>query len=315
MTMQMLVADVGGTNTRCGLCTDDQSVSHVKTFVNDHYATLADVLETYLGEKRPTVAALGIAGPVLSDQVQMLNRTWSFSQIELQRRLHLERLDVVNDFTALAYALPLLTKESLHQVGGGEAKPDSPLGVLGPGTGLGVSGLIRSGMGWTALAGEGGHSDLSATTQEESQIIDILRQEHGHCSEERVLSGPGLVNLFKARERHLGRTVPDINPEDITNGALTGDIECLTVMNLFFAFLGNSAGNLALLLGAHGGVYIGGGVVPKCIDLIDDSPFREKFEAKGRYRDYLSKIPTFVITGETPALTGLHHYLMQQEQG
>lgn len=309
----MLVADVGGTNTRCGLGTANQDVFAIQTFVNDDYATLREVLETYLNNQaqQPALAALGIAGPILKDRVELSNRDWGFSQSALRDQLGLDRLDAVNDFTALAYALPTLSANDLTQIGPGSPKPDSPMGVLGPGTGLGVSGLVRSATGWTALAGEGGHADLSATTREEAEIVDILTRSHGHCSAERVLSGPGLVNLFHARRQFLGYEHTDITPAEITDGAMAGDDECMAVMDLFFAFLGNAAGNLALLLGSHGGVFVGGGIVPKCIELVPRSPFREKFEAKGRFQNYLAHIPTFVIMGETPALTGLRNYLVE----
>ena len=310
---QTLVADVGGTHTRCGAYEPGSAVGNVTTFANQDFSDLAECVDHYCTEAdiRPKAAALGVAAPVLDDNIQFSNSNWGFSQTELQRRLALERLEVINDFTALAHALPGLSDGDVAQIGPGSAKADSPKGVLGPGTGLGVSGLVRSGLGWTAITGEGGHVDLAATTPEESEVVSILTKTFGHCSAERVLSGSGLVNLYHAKEQLLGKPTSSIEPWEITAGALERDDQCVAVMKLFFAFLGSAAGNLALILGAHGGVYIGGGIAPKCLDLVADSPLREKFEAKGRFRGYLQRIPTYIITSKTPALTGLQRYLNQ----
>ncbi|MEM7281482.1 MAG: glucokinase [Pseudomonadota bacterium] len=312
---QMLVADVGGTHTRCGICLSDAPPDQVVTFKNADFVNLADCIGQYLSNNgfSPTQAGIGVAGPVLGDEISFSNSSWHFSCTELQRDLDLDRLEVINDFTALAYALPNLPGSELIQVGEGREKDQGAKGVLGPGTGLGVSGLIQCEFGWTAITGEGGHVDLAATTAEEAEVVKVLIQKHGHCSAERVLSGEGLVNLYRTREEILGRQPSPIKPSQITSGALDNKSEFIEVMNLFFAFLGSAAGNLALTLGAHGGVYVGGGIVPRCIDLIEDSPFRKKFEAKGRFRDYLRNIPTYVITSETPALAGLQAYLNQSQ--
>ena len=309
----MLVADVGGTHTRCGICLSDAPPDHVVTFKNADFVSLADCIRQYLakGGFAPAQAGIGVAGPVLGDKIEFSNSTWHFSCTELQRDLHLDRLEVINDFTALAYALPILPESELIQIGEGRETGQGAKGVLGPGTGLGVSGLVQCEFGWTAITGEGGHIDLAATTTEEAEVIKHLIQKHGHCSAERVLSGEGLVNLYQTREEIFGRQPSPLKPGQITSGALEKKPEFVEVMNLFFAFLGSAAGNLALTLGAHGGVYVGGGIVPRCIDLVEDSPFRKKFEAKGRFRDYLRNIPTYIITSKTPALAGLQAYLNQ----
>ncbi len=310
---QTLVADIGGTHTRCGTYEPGSRVDNVLTFPNQEFSDVADCIDHYCHQVgiAPDIAALGVAAPITDDHVQLSNSNWGFSRTELQRKLALERLEVINDFTALAHALPSLSSQDVVEIGAGTAKPDSPKGVIGPGTGLGVSGLVRSGLGWTAIIGEGGHVDLAATTPEEVEIVSILIKKYGHCSAERVLSGSGLVNLYHAKQQLIGKAPTAIEPWEITGRAIEQDKDCMAVMRLFFAFLGSAAGNLALLLGAHGGIYIGGGIAPKNLALINDSPFREKFESKGRFRGYLQRIPTYVITNPTPALTGLKSYLIQ----
>jgi glucokinase len=241
----------------------------------------------------------------------MTNRDWSFSINDLQRHLGLERLVVLNDFSALALAIPTLAPEELQRVGGGEAICDATVALLGPGTGLGVSGLVRANGLSMPIAGEGGHASLSAAESTEERVISILRSGFEHVSAERVLSGAGLVNLYRATCEIAGRPPQALSASDVTARALTGgDAECRAAVEFFFAFLGNFAGNLALTLGALGGVYIGGGIVPRLGDWIARSSFRERFERKGRFAPYLAKVPTWVITASVaPALRGANRAL------
>ncbi len=236
----------------------------------------------------------------------MTNHPWSFSIREVQAALALQRLVVINDFTALALALPLLQPHQLHAIGAGQAREGAPKAVLGPGTGLGVSALIPHGSAFVPLAGEGGHVTLSAANEAEEAVIAHLRQRFGHASAERALSGSGLSNLYLACCAVAGRPPEALEPEQVSALALAdADPMCRQAVEMFFAFLGSTAGNLALTLGALGGVYIGGGIVPRLITLLDASPFRSRFEAKGRYASYLRDIPTWVITSEfPPALLG-----------
>jgi glucokinase len=230
----------------------------------------------------------------------MTNHPWAFSISQLQRELGLARLVVLNDFTALALSLPALGAAQSRQVGGGRAVAGAPLALLGPGTGLGVSGLL----GAVPISGEGGHVTLAAADAREAEVIELLRRRFGHASAERALSGPGLENLHEALTQLNGESRPAMSAAQIAAAADT-DAHCAEVIELFFALLGNVAGNLALTLGARGGVYVGGGVVLHIGGRIDGSPFRERFEAKGRFRDYLAPIPTLVITAtESPALIG-----------
>jgi glucokinase len=306
-----LLGDVGGTNAR--FAWQDAlgaPLTHVAAYACAQFASLEAVVRHYLTEQAlatPTVAAIGIANPVVGDQVQMTNHAWHFSIEALRRALGLQRLLMLNDFAALALALPALPPHELRAVGGGAAVPRAPLALLGPGTGLGVSGLLFDARGREhVLSGEGGHVTLAAADDDEAAVIDWLRRKFGHASAERALSGSGLENLYRARAAVLGHSVEPLPAMQITARALAGaDAACDATLELFLGLLGNVAGNLALTLGATGGLYIGGGIVPRLGPRVEHSRFRARFEAKGRFAGYLSRIPVWVVRPEgSPALRG-----------
>jgi glucokinase len=272
------------------------------------------VLRIYLEHRRasdrPTRAALAVAAPILGDDVQMINIGWRFSQRELKKALGLKRLQLVNDFAAIAWGLPQLTAADVAKIGGGDGVPRATLAALGPGSGLGVSALVPAGDGWAVMSGEGGHVSMPAATAEEQDVIALLRERFdGHCSAERVLSGPGLVNLYVALGELAGRGRPTVTPADVTHLARQGEPLARKTLAMFFAMLGTVAANLAVTTGARGGVYIAGGIVPRLLEQLGKSEFRARFEAKGRYRQYLAPIPTHVITAPLPAFLGLKHLL------
>jgi glucokinase len=266
-------------------------------------------MQHYLAEHpgfAPRQCAIGIANPIVGDHVRMTNHHWEFSISAMQAALGLQRFLVINDFTALALSLTSLDAADLRAVGGGQAVPNAPLGLLGPGTGLGVSGLLPAVGGRSAipLNGEGGHVTLAPVNDLEEQVVRYLRREFGHPSAERALSGSGLVNLYNALCE-----IDGVKPRPLTPAELTAqseaDPQCRAAIDLFFSLLGNVAGNLALSLGARGGMYIGGGIVPRLGDRIDRSAFRERFEDKGRFRGYLQAIPVWVVNARmSPALIG-----------
>ena len=307
-----LLADVGGTNARFVWAEGpDAGFTHARTLPGAEHASLEAALRAYLrleGLPVPQAAAIAIANPVGGDQVQMTNHHWSFSVSQLRQRLGLARLVVLNDFTALAMALPTLGADALRQVGAGAAVPGGPMAVLGPGTGLGVSGLLPGAAGCAPvpLSGEGGHTTLGPLDAREAQVLERLRERFGHASAERALSGPGLENLYAAVCETLGATPEPLAAAEVSRRAMDGgDPACAEALRHFCSLLGNAAGNLALTLGATGGVYIGGGIVPRLRGAFDASPFRASFEAKGRFRDYLAAIPTFVIDApSSPSLKG-----------
>lgn len=311
-----LIADIGATNSRCALLDDRGLVVSAEAFQNEAFEGLEGVLRVYLDRRRasdrPRRAALAVAAPVFGDDVQMLNIGWGFSQADLRDELGFSRLTVVNDFAAVAWSLPSLGPQDRHQVGGGEPMTRMPLAVVGPGTGLGVATLVPTADTWTAVSGEGGHVTLAATTQEEAAVIERIRNDTGHCSAERVLSGPGLVRLYAALGKIAGREIVAVTPTDVTALAKKGEPLATKTLTMFFSLLGTTAGNLALTIGARGGVFIGAGIVPQLIRELEASPFRERFVAKGRYRDYMDRIPTYVITEPQAAFRGLRKLLGYQ---
>jgi glucokinase len=215
-------------------------------------------------------------------------------------------LILVNDFTALAMAIRHLPANEIEQVGGGQAVPGAPLALLGPGTGLGVSGLIPGGDHWIPLQGEGGHVTLSVMNEREAAVWQQLHQRFTHVSAERVICGPGLVNLYDALCALEGVVPKVLTPPEITRRAREGSCrQCLEALSMFCALLGTLAGNLVLTLGAVGGCYIGGGIVPGLGSFFTSSHFRDRFEDKGRFADYLSRVPTYVIRSKLPAFVGL----------
>jgi glucokinase len=257
----------------------------------------------------PRAGALGIANPITGDVVRMTNHHWSFSISEMQRNLGLEQLNVINDFTALALALPSIPQDNLVQVGGTVAQAFAPKALIGAGTGLGVSGLMPTDTHdhWLAIAGEGGHVTLAAQTETEYRVIELIRQRYGHVSAERVLSGQGLVDLYLALRQLQKQPPVDVaGAAEITAWALQDkDPLAQQSIEMFAGFLGSVTGDLALTLGARGGVYLGGGIVPRWLGWFETSNFRERFEAKGRFSAYLKDIPVWVINAsESPALWG-----------
>jgi glucokinase len=235
----------------------------------------------------------------------MINIDWQFSTESLRQSLRMDRLQMLNDFEALAIGLPNLESGDLMQIGGGESVPDNPKAVLGPGTGLGVASLIPVPGGWQAVSGEGGHVTLPAVTPQEAGLIAGIRDRFGHCSAERLLSGPGLELLHATLHAPAASTASEITASDITALAESGDEQARETLNVFFEFFGTVTANLALTVGAFGGVYIGGGIIPRHTERFAESGFRHRFEAKGRYGDYLKSIPTYLIIAEHPTLIGL----------
>ena len=312
-TFPRLLGDVGGTNARFGWQANAHSgIEHVLVLPCAAHETLEAAIRTYLELKSlpmPRAGALGIANPITGDVIRMTNHHWSFSISEMQRSLGLQQLNVINDYTALALALPSIATDNLVQVGGTVAEAYAPKALIGAGTGLGVSGLMPTDANdhWVAIAGEGGHVTLAAQTESEYRVIELIRQRYGHVSAERVLSGQGLVDLYLAlRQMQKQQPVDVAGAAEITAWALQDkDPLALQSIDMFAGFLGSVTGDLALTLGARGGVYLGGGIVPRWLGWFETSQFRERFEAKGRFNAYLKDIPVWVINAvESPALLG-----------
>ncbi len=308
-----LIADIGATNTRCCLLNDKGQEVAAEVFHNADFTGIPGLLGVYLDHRRasdrPKRAALAVAAPIVGDEVRMINIDWRFSQTELKAQLGLSRLLVCNDFAAIAWGLPQLGPGDVRKIGGGTPAARATLAALGPGSGLGVSALVPAADGWAAVSGEGGHVSMPAMNEEESSVVELVRERYGHCSAERLLSGPGLVNLYTALSVLAGKTEPEISAEQVSNLAMQCDPLARRAQGLFFAMLGTVAADVALTLGARGGVYIAGGIVPQMVDAFAASEFRQRFQTKGRYHGYLEDIPTYVITTALPAFRGLRQLL------
>lgn len=315
MTKYALVGDVGGTNARLALCdlaTGD--ISCEKTWSGLDYPSLEAVVRVYLEEQNVAVidGCIAIACPITGDWVAMTNHTWEFSIAEMKANLGFDHLEIINDFTAVSMAIPMLKRDHLIQFGGTEPVEGKPVAVYGAGTGLGVAHLVHVDKRWVSLPGEGGHVDFAPNSEEEGIILEELRAELGHVSAERVLSGPGLVNLYRAIVKSDGRLPENLLPKEITTRALSDTcIDCRRALSLFCVIMGRFGGNLALNLGTFGGVYIAGGIVPRFLDFFRASGFRGGFEDKGRFRSYVQDIPVYLIVHDNPGLLGAGAHLRQ----
>ncbi len=310
--VECLIADIGGTNIRIARIADATGIPQLQQeYRCADYADVGAVIEDYLQEHglaRPQHVALAVACAVTGDRIQFTNSQWQFSQQALKKHFGLASLWVLNDFEALALSLRYIPAKDLCQVGRGKTLDRAPMAVIGPGTGLGVAAIVPHGTNsWLPVSSEGGHMSLSPTTEFESEVLRAAWIERQHVSAEAFLSGTGLPILYRAIARVRGETSDaNITAEKIGSNAMAGnDALCRLTINVFCEMLGTIAGNMALLFCARGGVFIGGGIVPKILPLFNESGFRMRFENKGRLSGYLESIPTSVITGEMTALSGL----------
>lgn len=312
------VADVGGTNIRLAREVHGELID-IKKYLCKDYDTIADVIQLYFDEFpdiRFRAGCIGIACPVIADRVKMTNHHWQFSIQELKAHLRLDWLGVINDYDAVAMSLPVLKPEQRKQLGGGEARADGNIAVFGPGTGLGVGHLVNTGSRWQPLDGEGGHVDFAPVDETDLIVWRFLREKYGYASAEEVMSGRGLVQIYQALAQHQGVPAEFTEPSDVSKHAVAGTCKlCEAALNQFCANMGTFAGNLALNLGTHGGVYIAGGITQRFVDFLEASDFRKRFEAKGRFSQYVSAIPTFVITEPDHGLLGAAAYLEQYFKG
>lgn len=314
-----LLGDVGGTTARFARY-EGGKVGPVARLAVAEYPAMVDALRAFLGRARggplPLGAAIAAAGPVEGGRVRLTNSPWCVAEDEIRSALGLEWVTVVNDYVALAWALARLGRGDLVPIGGGGAVPAAPAAVIGPGTGLGVGVYVPRPGGGTAIASEGGHVTLPAADAREAAVIEVLRQRVGHVSAERALSGEGLVKLYRALAAADGLRVPKRTAAEVTEQALSGGCAVSrAALEMFSALLGTVSGDLALTLGARGGVFVGGGIVPRFVDFFARSRFRERFEAKGRFRPYLERIPTAVIVHPDPTLVGLGALVDQETRG
>ena len=305
-----LVGDIGGTNARFALVEfdgPDPRLIEPTTYKGKDYASAEDAIEDYLhkvGVKHPDQAVVAVAGPVEHGSVHMTNLDWRISEDSLRRAGGFRQATLINDFTAQALAAPRLAPKDLRQVGPLPTSGEGDLAILGPGTGFGVAGMIRRKGLDLPLTTEGGHIAFAPTDEVEIEILRSLTERFGRVSVERILSGPGMEDLHVMLGEMDGRKVEALPAKQITERGVAGDAACRITIDRFCAILGSTAGDLALALGARGGVFIAGGIAPRVIDLLEASPFRERFEAKGRFVDYMKAIPSHVILHPLTALIG-----------
>lgn len=309
--MTKIIADIGGTNARFALVNDNAVISNIEVLPCADYKSPADAATTYLKRigARPEAGAFAVATALDgSDKVSMTNHVWAFSIDDTCKSIGLKRLKVINDFAALANAVPYLDAKDYYQVGNGTAQKGAPIALIGPGTGLGVAGIVFGADGKPIIIPtEGGHVTMPASSPREFALFEWLKSnKYHHISAERVISGKGIVNLYNAIVGLDKLGLPERTPAEITKAGLDKSCKvCVEVLDLFCHFLGVAAGSLALSYGAFGGLYIAGGIVPQLGDYFKTSRFRESYLAKGRFKDYLDRIPTFVITHPYPGLEGL----------
>ncbi|MFI0349308.1 glucokinase [Actinomadura sp. 9N407] len=305
MSFPWLVADVGGTNARFALIEGPgRPPGRVRALPTRDHAGLGEAAAAYLATLgvRPGACCLAVAGPVSDGRYHLTNAGWAPGSAE---RIDLPNLRIINDFEALALALPHLERDGLRPIGGGALPaPDgtAPLAVLGPGTGLGVAGLVPVDGRWTPIPGEGGQVDLPAGTDLEIEVMRLLRAEMGTGNAEYILSGNGLVRLRRLLALIHGKQVDPLTAADIC--AMDDDPLCAETVRTFCGLLGSFAGNVALTLGARGGVYLGGGILPRIADALGRSDFRRRFEGKPPVEDFLRAVPAALIVHPYPALTG-----------
>jgi glucokinase len=311
-----LLADIGATHARFAL-SNGREITGERVLQCANFDDIDAAIKSYLSEqapgRMPPEGAFAVACPVLSDHVTMTNHPWNFSITGLRDRLGFEALQVVNDFAATALAVPAIDRDYIRSLTPDRAPRDNaPIGILGPGTGLGVASLIPAGNGYIPVPGEGGHVSAPAHTEREFAIIRAMHAAgHEHVSAERVCSGQGLANIYSAlcalEERD---DLPGRSPEDISAAAFSGDCEiCEQALEQMFVWLGRVAGDLALTIGAHGGIYIAGGIAVKLDDAMIQSGFQQAFEDKGRFTRYLQDIPCYLIDHPYSAFIGLNRLL------
>ena len=312
----VLLGDIGATNARLGLFKDG-ALGPVEWMAAAEYAQFPDAVETFLTKRgRPAVTAalLAVAGPVEANRARMTNRGWEIDGGNLCAQFRLRRARILNDFEATAWSLPHLEPEDLHRIGAGSAVPDTPMAVLGPGSGLGVACYVPGAQGGIVLASEGGHADLPGSSEREDRVIQHLRARFGHVSCERAVSGPGLENLYDAIAAIGGQKLPQRDAPAITRAGLEGSCAtCRAALDMFCALLGAVTGNIALAYGARGGVFIAGGIAPRILAYLERSEFRARFEDKGRMRPYLAAIPTSVIVHPDATFVGLQALAVQSD--
>ena len=314
-----LVADIGGTNIRLGIADATGELRALTVYQCRDFDGLAAVLSKYINDNalngKSINACLAIACPVDNDEISMTNLPWSFSQSAIKAQLKLNKLLLINDYTAIAHAVPYLSDDQKVKIGRGEVVNGRPISICGPGTGLGVANVVPSGDTWISLGGEGGHVDFAPIDAVEQHILNFLLKKYSHVSYEQLLSGLGIEQIYQALCDFHGESAKEYSAKDISGNAVANSCaRCVETLQQFCKTLGSFAGNLSLNLGSFAGVYIAGGIAPRFIEFIKNSDFRARFEEKGRLSGFNENIPTYIITESQPGIIGALAYLRQHNK-
>lgn len=306
---RVLLADIGGTHARFAVLSGTQ-LGLVQSLDVQAHPQIHDAIRHFLADDGSAgsidEAIIAVAGPVVSGRCALTNSSWVFEFTELKRQFGFNVVRLVNDHEAAAWSLPHLAPSDTLLIGPGTGVHGAPMALLGPGTGLGMACYVPGPTGGLVVVSEGGHMTMAATTDREAALLAILRRQFAHVSAERVLSGPGLVNLYQAIASLDEVKVQPRTPAEVTRAALDGTCGiCRQALDAFVSFLGSVAGDVALLFGARGGVFIGGGIVPQIARRLAAADFRERFEAKGRFHPYLAAIPVRIVLRRDNAFLGL----------
>ncbi|WP_148253044.1 glucokinase [Aidingimonas lacisalsi] len=320
MTRPALIGDIGGTNARFALVTPDTFAPYdIQTLPCADYPSLVEAVQDYLNrlgfgeDATPREACLAFACPIDGDRITMTNNHWAFSRQRVQDALGLELFKVINDFTAQALGVPHIDEDNLVSVGEGHPVPHSARLVIGPGTGLGVAGVFPGQHAWIPLPAEGGHVTFAPTDEREQNLIRYFRTRYGRVSVERILCGQGLLDLYCAHAALKGANPKYATPAEVTEAAASGDAIAVDTVKRFLKILGDVCGDAALTIGARGGVYLCGGILPRLLDWLPTSRFRDAFADKGRMSAYNAAIPTWVVTAPWTGLLGAAEALHNEE--
>ena len=319
LTYPILIGDIGGTNARFAILKDSHSdpvffpvISTEVCESLDEAIQLAVLDQTSV---HPSSALLAVAGMVAGDQIELTNRGWTIQPQQMLETLRLESIIVINDFEAQALAVLSLPPDDMEQIGGGDADENAPCAVLGPGTGLGVAGLVQMNGAWIPIAGEGGHVDIGPRTDRENAIFKYLESADGRISAEQVLSGRGILNLYRAICQADGSSPSMSSPAEISTAALANEnAEATEALELFAVLLGRVAGDMALIFKSSGGVYLTGGIARKILPALQSGAFREAFEDKAPHREFLAGVQVKVVMHPLAALVGIANFARSPEQ-
>lgn len=309
----LLLADIGGTNARFALLKDG-AISQFRSFPVVEFPGISPAIHAYLEgiPDRPRIrqALLAVAGPVVGNRCALTNSPWVVDGALIEQDLGIRRAVIYNDLEAVAWAISGLAPGDCVALGDGLAVPRAPQLIIAPGTGLGVAVWLSEGL---ALPSEAGHASFAPENEAEDRLLQALRASHGHVSVERLISGPGLVEIYRMLAAAGAVTPAFTTAAEITAAAVAGSCSIsIRTLDHFCAVLGSVAGNLALTFGARGGVYIAGGIVPRLVPFLTRSAFRQRFSAKGRLSEWLTHIPTHIIQRPDVALLGLRERFQQE---